>query len=117
MASRSETTAANTTEIAATKACAPISRRRASTMSAKAPAGSVSRNIGSMVATCTAETIIGSGFRLVISQLIDVSNIAIPTFESELAIRMTVKARLANTFGREGAPADGSELTLASVDK
>ena len=86
-------------------------------MSASAPAGSVSRNIGSVVATWTAETIIGSGLRLVISQAIEVSNIAMPTFESELATRITVKARLANTLGREGAPAEGSEFALAPLDK
>ena len=37
-------------------------------MSLSAPAGTVSRNIGSVVAICTADTTIGSGLRLVISQ-------------------------------------------------
>ena len=77
-------------------------------MSASAPAGTVSRNNGSMVATWTAETIIGSGLRLVISQLIEVSNIAIPTFDAELAIRMTVNARLPNTPHRDRSPGDGA---------
>ena len=70
-------------------------------MSASAPAGRVSKNIGNVVAIWTADTIIGSGLRLVINQLVDVSNIAIPTFDSELAIRMTVKARLPKTPHRE----------------
>ena len=89
-----ETTAANAAPIAVTANWAPRRRRRASTMSASAPAGRVRRNIGNVVATWTADTIIGSGLRLVISQLVDVSNIAMPTFDSALAIRKTVNARL-----------------------
>ena len=111
------TTKAKTTDTTATNACDPISSRRASKISASTPAGSVSRNIGSMVATCTADTIIGSGFRLVISQLIDVSNMAMPMFESELAIRMTENAACANTVGRDdGGSADSSGFALASID-
>ena len=86
-------------------------------MSASTPAGKVIRNIGSVVATWTAETIIGSGLRLVISQLIDVSNIANPTFDAELAIRMTVNAKLPNTPQRHSRPAGASDLTLNSLDK
>ena len=86
-------------------------------MSDSAPAGNVSKNSGRVVATWTAETIIGSGLRLVISQLIDISNIATPTFETELAIRITVNARLPNTPQRESAPAEGSNLTPDSLDK
>ncbi len=41
-----------------------------SATSASAPAGTVKRNIGAMVATWTADTINGFGLRLVISQLI-----------------------------------------------
>ena len=65
----------------------------------------VNRNIGAIVATWTAETISGSGLRLVISQLMAVSNIAMPMLETELATRMTVKATLPNTPQREGAGA------------
>ena len=110
------TTTANTADTIATKTSAPMSSLRASKMSASTPAGSVSRNIGSMVATWTADTIIGSGFRLVMSQLIDVSNMAMPMFEMELAMRMTVNAGCANTLGRVSAPADGFEFALASLD-
>ena len=86
-------------------------------MSVRAPAGKVIRNIGNVVATWTAETIIGSGLRLVINQLIDVSNIANPTFDTELAIRMTVNAKLANTPPRQSGPAGASNLTLDLLDK
>ena len=86
-------------------------------MSASAPAGKVSRNIGNIVATCTADTMIGSGLRLVISQLVEVSNIAVPTFEADLAIRMMVKAGLPNTPHRDPGLADGSDLMLDSLDK
>ena len=58
-----------------------------------------------MVATWTAETISGSGVRLVISQLVAVSNMAMPTLEIALAIRIAVKAALPNTPQREGADA------------
>ena len=65
-----------------------------------------------MVATWTADTISGSGLRLVISQLVAVSNIAIPTADRDVMIRMTVNATLPNTPQREGvgpfgAMADG----------
>ena len=97
------TTTAKTIDIAVTASCAPISSRRASMMSVSAPAGRVRRNIGSVVATWTADTIIGSGLRLVISQFDEVSNIANPMFEAELAIRMTRERQIA-----ENAPAPGS---------
>ena len=97
------TVPAKTAPTATTPTCAAIRRRRGSTTSASAPAGRVNRNIGAIVATWTAETISGSGLRLVISQLIAVSNIAMPMLEIELATRMTVKARLPNTPQREAA--------------
>ena len=111
------TTAAKTIDIAVTESWEPISSLRESTMSVSAPAGKVMRNIGNVVATWTAETIIGSGLRLVINQLIDVSNIANPTFDAELAIRMTVNAKLPNTPQRQSGPAGASNLTLDSLDK
>ena len=70
-------------------------------MSLSAPAGTVSRNIGSVVAICTADTTIGSGLRLVISQADAVSNIATPILATALAATMTAKARLPNTPQRE----------------
>jgi hypothetical protein len=85
-------------------------------MSVSTPAGSVNRNIGSVVATWTAETIIGSGLRLVISQFDEVSNIANPTFDAELAIKMIVNAKLAKTPHRHSGLMGASELTLDSLD-
>jgi hypothetical protein len=70
-----------------------------------------------VVATWTADTILGSGLRLVINQLDDVSNIAKPTFEAELAIRTTVNAKLPKTPQRQAWPAGASGLTLDSLDK
>ena len=74
------------------------------------PAGKVSRNIGNEVAIWTADTIIGLGLRLVINQLVEVSNMAMPTFDAELAIRMTVKAGLLNTPQRESRSWTGPTL-------
>jgi hypothetical protein len=45
------------------------------------------------------------------------SNIANPTFEAELAISITVNARLLNTPHRKSLPAGASELMLDSLDK
>src|SRR5271156_4228987 len=108
------TTAAKTTAIAVTAIWAPISIRRASMMSVSAPAGSVKRNIGSVVATWTADTIIGSGLRLVMSQFDEVSNIAKPTFDAELAMSMTVNAKLPKT--PQSRVAGASDLAVDSLD-
>src|ERR1700759_2762226 len=110
------TTLAKTIDIAVTAICAPISILRASMMSVSAPAGRVRRNIGSVVATWTADTIIGSGLRLVISQFDEVSNIANPTFDAELAIRMTVNARLPKTPQRHSPAVGASDVALDSLD-
>ena len=86
-------------------------------MSVSAPAGRVRRNIGSVVATWTADTIIGLGLRLVMSQLVDVSNIANPMFEAELAMRTIVNARLPKTPQRQARRTGASGSTLDSLDK
>src|ERR1700722_5630174 len=88
--------------------------RRASIISVIAPAGSVKRNIGSVVATWTADTIMGSGLRLVMSQFDEVSNIANPTFDAELAISMTVNAKLPKT--PQSRTAAASDLAVDSLD-
>src|SRR5579872_7454887 len=111
------TTALKTIDTAVTASCAPIRSRRASMMSVRTPAGRVRRNIGSVVAIWTAETIIGSGLRDVMSQFDDMSNNANPTFEAEFAIRMTVNARLPKTPHRQAGPAGASGLALDSLDK
>jgi hypothetical protein len=91
--------------------------RRASMMSVSAPAGRVRRNIGRVVATCTADTIIGSGLRLVMSQFDEVSNMANPTFDAELAMSMTVNAKLPKTPQRQSLAAGASDLAVNSLDK
>ena len=111
------TSAANTIDTTVTASCAPISILRASMMSVSAPAGRVRRNIGRVVAIWTAETIIGSGLRLVISQFDDMSNIANPTFDAELATSITVNARLLKTPHGTSPRAGASELMLESLDK
>src|SRR5271163_2950663 len=110
------TIVAKTIDIAVTAICAPISILRASMMSVSAPAGRVRRNIGRVVATCTADTIIGSGLRLVMSQFDEVSNIANPTFDAELAISMTVNAKLPKTPQRQSPAAGASDLAVDSLD-
>jgi hypothetical protein len=50
------------------------------------------------------------------SQFDEVSNIANPTFDAELAISMTVNAKLPKTPQRQSRPAGASDLTLDSVD-
>jgi hypothetical protein len=113
---RCEGAAAKTIDIAVTAICAPINMRRASMMSVNAPAGRVSRNIGKVVATCTADTIIGSGLRLVMSQFDEVSNIANPTFDAELAVSMIVNAKLPKTPQRQTLAAGASDWAVDSLD-
>ena len=86
-------------------------------MSAIAPAGNVSRNIGRVMAIWTADTINGSGLRLVMSQLEAVSNIASPMVDTALAMRMTVKAVFANRPQRDFLGGDASGSTMDSLVK
>src|SRR5277367_3597418 len=74
---------------AVTKVSSMIRNRRGATISASAPAGTVHRNIGSVLAICTSETALGSGFRLVISQAEAVSEIASPVNEQVVATHIT----------------------------
>src|ERR1700735_1791195 len=93
-ANPADTAAANATEIVTAKVCVTIRSRRGSTTSVSAPAGKVRRKSGKVVATWTAETSLGLGLRLVIIQAEPVSNIANPTLESDVAMRMTMNAGL-----------------------
>ena len=70
-------------------------------MSASAPAGRVHRNIGRLLATCTSETALGSGFRLVISQAEAVSEMANPVSEQVVATHITANGMWANAPQRE----------------
>lgn len=62
-----------------------IRNLRRSTTSASAPAGSANRNMGRLLATCTKETMNGSGFRFVISQADATLNIQLPMFAMTVA--------------------------------
>ena len=93
-------------------------------ISASAPARMASRKIGRLAATCTSETISGSGLRLVISQLEAAVYIHVPVLAARLAVQITVKAGWRNGLqaeargggaaGRLPAPLDsGLHLTSA----
>ena len=114
-ANPAEAAAAKATEIATASVCVTIRSRRGSTTSVRAPAGKVRRKSGRVVATCTAETKRGLGLRLVIIQAEPVSNIASPTLESDVAMRMTMNAGLPSR-PEGGSALDGvSGSTFSSV--
>jgi hypothetical protein len=60
-----------------------------------------SRKIGRLAATCTSETISGSGLRLVISQLDAAVYIHVPVLAARLAVQITVKAGWRNGLQAE----------------
>ena len=96
------------------KLSSAIRNRRASTISARAPAGSVNRNIGRLLATCTIDTALGSAFRLVISQPEAVSDIAMPVSEQVVAAQITANGLFPNAPQRVGADSAGSAAELGS---
>jgi hypothetical protein len=61
--------------------------------------------------------VIGLASRLVINQPDAVSNIAVPTFETRLAVHITVNARWLNGPHREGAGAAGAAAVVRSEPK
>src|SRR6476660_3689299 len=69
---------------------APIKKRRLSTVSASAPAGSANRNIVRLLATGTRETVSGSASRLVISHPDAALYIQVPTLATAVASQPTV---------------------------
>src|SRR5271169_705967 len=77
-------------------------------MSASAPAGGPKINIGSVVATCTSETIRGSGLRPVISHPAAAFCIQVPILEITVAVQSTANARC-----RNGLHGDGGAVILA----
>ena len=79
--------------------------------------GQRERNNVRLTATCTRDTVIGLASRLVINQPDAVSNIAVPTFETRLAVRITVKARWMNGPQREGAGVVGAAAVVGSALK
>ena len=70
--------------------------RRGSTMSAMAPAGSVNRKIGSVVAVCSRETSNGLRSKVVINQPDAVSYMAMPISAQVLAVHTIANAGWAN---------------------
>src|SRR5271155_2689020 len=87
---------------AVTKVSSMIRNRRGATISASTPAGTVHRNIGRVLATCTSVTALGSGFRLVISQAEAVSEMASPVNEQVVATHITANGVWENA--PSGAP-------------
>src|SRR5208337_4375226 len=87
-----------------------IKRRRRSTMSASAPAGIANKNIGRLFATCTMETMNGSGSRLVMSQPLATLYIQPPMFDTTVAIQITVNALWRNGAHAEEAGCGGEML-------
>src|SRR5271170_5676657 len=112
-----ETRPAKATDTARIATSTAISRRRESMTSAKAPEGRVNRNNGRLTATCTRDTVIGLASRLVINQPDAVSNIAVPTFETRLAVHITLNARWLNGPHREGAGSVGAATVVRSALK
>jgi hypothetical protein len=91
--------------------------RRRSTMSASAPAGMAIRKIGRPAATCTSETISGSGLSPVISQAEAAVYIQVPRLATTVAVQITAKAGWRNGLHGELAEAgrgDGSSRAVTS---
>src|SRR3954468_9026876 len=88
---------------------ATIRNFRRSTMSASAPAGSANRNIGRVVATCTIDTMNGSGLRLVISHPDAALYIQLPMFAMTVAVHNTENVAWRNGLqGEEAGSLSGS---------
>jgi hypothetical protein len=85
-----------------TPASTTNSKRRRSTMSARAPAGRANRNSGRAAATCTSDTTEGLGSSSVISQPAAVSCIHEPIFEMTVATQIQAKAALRNGLQGDG---------------
>jgi hypothetical protein len=105
---------ANTAINTVMKLSSTMRKRRASMRSASAPAGSVNRNIGRLLATCTMDTAIGSAFRFVISQAEEVSDMAMPVNENVVATQITENGRCENAPRRESREGVGSGDELES---
>src|SRR5580692_116080 len=84
-------------------------------MSTSAPAGMANRNIGRLFATCTRETVRGSGSRLVMSQPHATLYIQPPTLDTTVATQMIVNARWRNGAHAEAA-CGGREAARVSLE-
>src|SRR5262245_27685495 len=107
VAASSDTMSANAPEISAIASSVLTRNFRRSMISATAPAGIARRNIGNEAATCTSDTMNGSGLRSVISQPAAVLYIHPPMFDTTVAIHNAVKLPYRNGPRRERA--DGVE--------
>ncbi len=76
--------------------CKTIKRRRRSTASPIAPAGSANRNTGRLVAACTSVTMIGVGRSSVISHAVPTLPSQMPIFEARLASHTARKVGMAS---------------------
>jgi hypothetical protein len=108
-----QTIAANIAEMMVTAISTAMRNLRLSTMSAKAPAGSANKNIGKVVATCTIDTMSGSGLRLVISHPEAALYIQLPMLAMTVAVQSTENVAWRNGLqGEEVGPVSGTGLGL-----
>jgi hypothetical protein len=77
-------------------------------MSLNAPAGTASKNIGRLPATCTIATSNGPGLRLVISHAHAALYIHVPMFDATVADHKTVNAGCLNAAHAPAAEGGGS---------
>ncbi len=108
--------AASAAATSAIQICTPIRKRRRSTMSDSAPAGSASTNIGAAPAACTSDTSSGLGDSVVISQPAPTSCIQVPMFDAIAASHSQRKVRWRSGLqALAGAPAGGGTAASAVV--
>src|SRR5262249_54269308 len=82
-------------------------------MSASAPAGIAIRKIGRLAATCTSDTMSGSGLSPVISQPDAAVYIQVPTFATTVAVQITTKAGCRNGLHGEVGTGDDASRSRA----
>ena len=88
----SQTSTANTADMAVMALSPQASSLRLSRLSVRAPAGMANRNSGRLDAACTSETMSGEGVRLVISHPQAAEYIQLPTLDTRVAVQITVNA-------------------------
>ena len=91
----------NAPEASTIQPCVISIKRRRSTMSARAPAGRITRNTGNATAACTSPTINGDMVSMVIIQPAPTACIHVPMYEMMAAIH-----RARNRGSRNGAHAE-----------
>jgi hypothetical protein len=96
---------------------ATIRNLRLSIMSASAPAGKANRNIGNVVATCTIDTMNGSGLSVVIRHPEAALDIQLPMLAITVAVHITVNDACRNGLQGEVVVCAGPENGFAAVLK